>query len=276
MYKRVIVGIDGSPSSLTASMYAFQIGGYYQIPVVGVYVVDQRLIEESFLTDLAGLLGFTVYEGFSSKVKEFFEKQADVILDEFSLIGRKERVRVSVFQTTGVPYEEILNQADKEDLIVLGKKSRKPIKGFLLGSTADIVSRRSPAPVMLIPERYIELKRAVVAYDGSDNSESALKTALEFSNIYGSRVEVIHVGESDEKIKSRIESLSEHGNLSFHNLQGIPEEVIVSYCRENADILFMGAYSKGYLKELILGSVTSFVVHNLEIPIYLAKGYTAK
>jgi Universal stress protein family. len=37
------------------------------------------------------------------------------------------------------------------------------------------------------------------------------------------------------------------------------------------DLLLMGAFSKGRVKELILGSVTSFVMHHLNIPILLVK-----
>ncbi len=262
MYKRVVVGVDGSPSSVSASKYAFDVGRHLDIPVVGIYVIDERLLEESFLADLAGVLGFTFYEGISSKVKEFFEKQADLVLTEFSALGREWGVNVSLFQTTGVPYEVILNQADREDLIVLGKKSRKPVKGFLLGSTADIVSRRSASPVLLVPEDYKKPWRAVVAYDGSPNSRLALEACRSFRDIYGFNMVVLHVGDREVSLE----------NLEVVNLKGIPEEVIVSYAKDKADMLFMGAFSKGRLREIVLGSITSFVVHNLDIPIYLSKG----
>jgi len=80
MFNRIIVGVDGSPASITASRMALRIGNFLDIPVVGVYVIDDRLLEESFLADLAGVLGLTYYEGVSAKVLEFLEKQGNTVL----------------------------------------------------------------------------------------------------------------------------------------------------------------------------------------------------
>jgi len=61
-------------------------------------------------------------------------------------------------------------------------------------------------------------------------------------------------------------------DYTLHKTTGLPEERIVSFCREKGiDLLFIGAYGKGRLKEFFLGSVTSFVVHNLTIPMVLTK-----
>ncbi|MFN3814442.1 MAG: universal stress protein, partial [Aquificaceae bacterium] len=122
MFKRIIVGVDGSKAGWIAAEYAFEFGKRLDVPVLGLHVVDERLIDESFLEDLAGVLGFTFYYGISSKVKEFLETQADAVLDEFLAFGRKSGVKVSSFQAVGVPYREVLSQADKEDIIFLGKR----------------------------------------------------------------------------------------------------------------------------------------------------------
>lgn len=271
MFKRIIVGVDGSPASITASKLAFRLGNFYDTPVVGIYVVDERLIDESFLADLAGVLGFTYYEGISGKVKEFLEKQGDVILTEFSALGREYGAKVSVVQTSGVPYREIASQADPEDLIVVGKVGRKPLKGVLIGSNSEKVARHANCPVILMPEEEREIKRVLVAYDGSENAKLALKICSSMKSLLGYKVDVLHVSEEEEDIREEVrEILGEE--FSYHELPGLPEERIVSFVRENdTDMLFLGAYGKGRFRELFLGSVTSFVIHNLDIPILLAK-----
>ncbi|WP_457601461.1 universal stress protein [Hydrogenivirga sp.] len=274
MFKRIIVGVDGSPASLMAAKHAFRMGNFYDVPVVGIYVIDIRLLEESFLADLAGVLGFTYYEGISAKVKEFLEKQGDTILTEFSSMGREYGAKVSVVQTSGVPYKEIATQADPEDLIVIGNRGRKPVKGILLGSNSEKVARHAVCPVFLVPEEERELKKVLVAYDGSENAKLALKVCRSLKELYGYAVSVLHVeseGEDLEAIKKEVGDILglEH---DFHALSGIPEEKIVNFVRDNGiDLLFLGAYGKGRFKELFLGSVTSFVIHNLDIPIFLAK-----
>lgn len=271
MFKRVVVGVDGSKASIEASKVAFRIGAFYDIPVVGLYVVDVRLLEESFLTDLAGFLGFTYYEGISSKIKDFLEKQGEAVLDEFSALGRDEGVKVSVVQTTGVPYREIVSQADPEDLIVIGKVGKRPIKGVLLGSNSDKITRTSRSPVFLVPERPGSFKKALVAYDGRSNSKRSAHLATSFREIFGYEVHVLVV---EDGVSVDLDEIGEilGDEFTLHRTTGLPEEKIVSFCRENGiDLLFIGAYGKGRLKEFFLGSVTSFVVHNLNIPMVLTK-----
>ncbi len=263
IFKRIVVGIDGSAAGWRAKDYAFELGEKLSVPVVGVHVIDSRLLEESFLEDLAGVLGFTYYMGISQKVKEFFEKQADALIEEFLTEGRQRGIRVSSFQTIGIPYEELVNQADPEDLLIIGRRGKRAIKGFLLSSTAEVVSRRSKAPLMLVPENRRDLKKFCVAYDGGDLSKKALSLALELSKVYKAQVHALYVGEETIPVPGDVELIVE---------DGLPEEKIIAHCEEgDIDLLFMGAYSKGKIKELFLGSVTSFVMHHINIPMMLVR-----
>jgi len=263
IFKRIVVGIDGSKAGWNAKDCAFELGQKLSIPVVGVHIIDSRLLEESFLEDLAGVLGFTYYLGISQKVRDFFENQANALIEEFLTEGRQRGIKVSSFQTVGIPYEELVYQSDPEDLLVIGRKGRRPIRGFLLSSTAEVVSRRSKAPVMLVPEEKRELKRFCVAYDGEEVSKRALNLAKELSKVYEAELYALYVGNKEIEAPEGIELVVE---------DGIPEEKIVAYCQEKGvDLLFMGAYAKGRLRELFLGSVTSFVMHHINIPLLLVK-----
>jgi len=264
LFSRILVGLDGSKASWNAVFYAFEFAKRLNIPVVGIHVIDERLIEESFLEDLAGVLGFTYYEGISAKVKEFLENQADVLLEEFLSMGRSMGLKVSSFQTTGVPYREIIAQADREDILFLGKYGKRPVKGFFLGSTSDIVIRRSPCPVFLCSEERREIKKVCVAYDGKPLSERALEIGKFVRELFNGELYAIHV-EQEEKVEApNVEN--------YEVLKGFPEEKIVEYCKEKGmDLLLMGAFSKGRLKEFLFGSITSFVIDHLQIPILLVR-----
>ncbi len=263
IFKRIVVGLDGSKAGWRAKDYAFELGQKLSIPVVGVHVIDSRLLEESFLEDLAGVLGFTYYLGISQKVKDFFESQANALIEEFLVEGRQRGIKVSSFQTVGIPYEELVNQADPEDLLIIGRRGRRPVKGLFLSSTAELVSRRSKAPVMLVPEEKRDLKRFCVAYDGGELSKKALNLAKELSKVYEAELYALYVGDEGIEMPEGVELMVE---------RGLPEERIVAHCQErDVDLLFMGAYSKGRLRELFLGSVTSFVMHHINIPLLLVK-----
>lgn len=266
MFKRLLVALDGSKSSWSACEYAFEFAQKLNLPLVGIHIIDKRLMEESLLEDLAGILGFTFYYGVSSKVKEFLESQADLILEEFLSLGRQKGIKTSSFQTVGIPHKEIVSQADAEDLLFLGKKGKRPVEAFLLGSTADTVVRSSPCPVFLSTEESRDLKRVCVAYDGKEMSKKSMKIALHMREIFGFELYALHVG--DESIKDEVFKSADH----YESLKGLPEERIVEYCKEKeVDLLIMGAFSKGRFKEFLFGSTTSFVVHHLDIPMLLVK-----
>ncbi len=274
MFKRIIVGIDGSPASITASELAFKLGKIWEIPVLGMYIIDVRLMEESFLADLAGVLGFTYYEGISAKIRDFLETQGGAILDEFSARGRERGVKVSVMQTVGVPFKEITAQGERDDLIAVGRVGKKPVKGIMIGSNAEKVARQSRSPVLIVPEQEREIRRALVAYDGSDSAHRALEICSSMKAHLGYEIHVLAVEEEEgdlKKYKDRIDAVL-GDDYECHCLSGLPEERIVEFCREkDVDMLFMGAYGKGRIKELFLGSVTSFIIHHLNIPLFLAK-----
>ena len=122
MFKRIIVGFDGSQSAYIAANYAFDLGKNIDVPVLGIYVIDKRLLDETLLEDLAGILGFTFYLGISTKVREALEKKADVLFKEFAELGRQKGAKVSLVQIEGIPYEEITREADPEDIIFIGYK----------------------------------------------------------------------------------------------------------------------------------------------------------
>jgi nucleotide-binding universal stress UspA family protein len=52
----------------------------------------------------------------------------------------------------GVPYEEIINFASKEniDMIIMGTYGKKGLERFIFGSTAEKVVRSAPCPVMTV------------------------------------------------------------------------------------------------------------------------------
>ena len=274
MFKRIIVGLDGSPASLVATKHAFKIGKHLDIPVVGIYVIDERLMDESFLLDLSSILGFTFYPGISARVKEFLEEQGDLLLKTFAEEGRKEGIKVSIVQVQGIPWEEIVKEADKEDLIMIGKKGKKLVKGVLVSGNAENVARNAPCPVFMFPPRESELKKICVAYDGKENSKKAMEIAKELRGIYNYEINVVSVVENLEEAKEREREAEEilGENMKFYGIKGLPEEVIVGFCKEKeTDALFMGAYGKGPVREFFLGSVTTYVIHNLDIPLLLVR-----
>jgi nucleotide-binding universal stress UspA family protein len=129
--------------------------------------------------------------------------------------------------------------------------------------------------------------KILVPADGSDNSYRALEAALVFSEKLGSSISVVNVMEQvpithieSEKLlnelleaykKENQEILSKCSDIAHQKgitiktvlLQGNPAPVILDYIKkENFDLVIMGSRGMGKFKELILGSVSSKIMHH--------------
>ncbi len=281
MIKRAIVGFDGSKAAFAAANYAFDLGRKLDIPVIGLYVIDKRLLDETLLEDLAGILGFTFYLGISQKVKEALEKKADLLFEEFAALGRQKGAKVSLVQVEGIPYEEIANEADEEDLIFIGHRGSEIVKGILIGSTAERVVRKAPCPVFVAKDEYKPIKRIGVGFDGSPVSKKAVQFAVELVKGFDAKLEIIFV-EPDErfpeelvdKLKGEADTILEPTNVdyTFTLLKGFPEEKLVEYQEHgNVDLLVLGAFGTRPLKEILLGSVAYYIMHNAKGPVVFVK-----
>jgi nucleotide-binding universal stress UspA family protein len=138
--------------------------------------------------------------------------------------------------------------------------------------------------------------KILVPADGSDNSYRALETALILSEKLGSNISVVNVMEQvpithieSEKLLSELleaykkenqEILSKCSDIARQKgitiktilLQGNPAPVILDYSKkENFDLVIMGSRGMGKFKELILGSVSSKIVHHSPCAIMIIR-----
>ncbi len=280
MIKRILVGLDGSEASKIAGKYGIYLSKKLKKPVIGIHIIDIRLLEGPFIEDVAGALGFTVYSDFTPKIREALEKKADIILNAFAKECREEGGDCSIVSAYGIVVNEIVNMADTEDIIIVGKKGQhSEFSALFLGSTSEGIARKAPCPVMVTHTVFREIKNLVLAFDGREKSVHAAQyisetlKELEFSSI---TVLTVLEEESKEKKKHIEELLSEYLKLSYELkfLYGYPEEEITNFLNSNKDkfdLLVMGAYGESKIKELILGSTTSYILNHTEIPVLLIK-----
>jgi nucleotide-binding universal stress UspA family protein len=107
-----------------------------------------------------------------------------------------EEVQVADLATAcGVPGIEICRFAERTqvDLLVLGRKRHSRVSRLLLGDTADAVARRSRSPCLFVPPNSGEIRKVLVALDGSDRGMNVLNQACDFARHAGAVVEAVTV-----------------------------------------------------------------------------------
>lgn len=95
----------------------------------------------------------------------------------------------------GIPGIEICRYAEQGavDLIVIGRKRRSQSARLLLGDTADAVARRSRLPCLFVPSADGDVRRLLVALDGTERGMTVLRQACDFARRIGATLRILTV-----------------------------------------------------------------------------------
>lgn len=147
MYKRILVAVDGSATSLRGLAEGIRVAKGSGATLLLVHVLNTLVLE--------GEIASTAY----------YQALADALRTSGSEILEQ---AAAVVREAGVPFEkkmiekigahasdEIIAQAKDwhADLIVLGTHGRRGLKRLVMGSDAEVVLRRSPVPVLMVRDQ---------------------------------------------------------------------------------------------------------------------------
>jgi nucleotide-binding universal stress UspA family protein len=138
--------------------------------------------------------------------------------------------------------------------------------------------------------------KILVPVDGSDISYRALDSALFFSERLGSKITAIHIIEKvptvyiqsqklldeilethkneSQKILDECSSIASKKRITINTilLEGNPASTILEFSQmEKYEVIIIGSRGMGHFKELILGSVSSKILHHSLCPVLLIR-----
>src|SRR5258708_16795395 len=115
-------------------------------------------------------------------MREVLTARGRSVLDAFSESARREALAVETALDMGIVANQICDRARSADLVMIGHRGvNERFSTGLLGSTAESVARKCPRPLFISPMQFREIKRPVLAYDGSDRASRAMRATAEFS-----------------------------------------------------------------------------------------------
>ena len=134
---RVIVPVDGSDGSKKAAQQALRLAKKTGKDVTAMYVVDTPRLTQ------------TIPDNISIAWETILEKQGHELLNEIEKIGKKMGVRVIKKLVEGIPDDEIVKEAKKNDIIAMGCKKKSTLDKLLTGSVCEKVIHHSSSPLMI-------------------------------------------------------------------------------------------------------------------------------
>jgi nucleotide-binding universal stress UspA family protein len=197
-------------------------------------------------------------------------------------------------------------------LTVMSTHGRGPVRRAWMGSVADRFLRTSAAPVLLVrPEdqeppvldltRTILIGRVLVALDGSQESEAALRPALELSRLFGAESILVRIVESLADVQATwvtnpFDTTTEHLQAALHAAEEeldevctrlraegyavdrtarvaehVAEGILENAADTRADLIAITTHGRSGLARLALGSVADKVVRAAECPVLVVR-----
>ena len=145
MYKRILVPVDGSPTSSLGLAEATRLAKLTQARLLLVFLVEPlpyALAGEGYGAMTAAIVGMMSEAGRKVLNDAQHRVEADGVEVETKLIERMD-ARLS---------DCIAEQVDawRADLVVIGTHGRRGVQRMLLGSDAEQIVRTSTVPVLLV------------------------------------------------------------------------------------------------------------------------------
>lgn len=275
MIHEILIPTDGSDYSAIAVEYGIHLSSVFGARLTGLCIIDLKIVQGPLFDDISGFMGISPAQECLPLIERGLNERAEGILSKFEEHCRKVGISPVTKKITGIVDEVIIREGEKVDLIVLAQRGEHyPFaRSGLLGSTSEAVVRKAGKPVLITPFTFREIRRVGLACDGSTASDRALSMAADLCRETGWPLSALFVTGNPERAASvRKHIFSFAASCSVTVRDGKEEQEIIQFTKEGTiDLLVMGAYGHSRIRELILGSTTSYVIRKSEIPVLMVR-----
>ncbi|HLE60055.1 MAG TPA: universal stress protein [Thermoanaerobaculaceae bacterium] len=276
MVKHIAVGLDGSAHAANAERLALDLARRLHGVVHGIHVIDATFLEGAFITDISGAMGFEPFLNLQAQMRATLDDVAAVIRSDFAARCETAGVEGQFHLERAGVVHGILTAGKLADLLVVGQRGvNARFHEDLLGSTAEMLLRRSSLPVLVVPQQAEMPRRPLAAYDGSPKAVRALQHAAEMSRALGLALAVVTVDQQEARARARLDEASRY--LAPHDVEvayelrrgeEVEEELLAMLEPGGFDLVFLGAHGHSRIVELALGSTSQYVARRAAVPVW--------
>ena len=281
----LIAFIDGSAHMPILCEYAAKLAHRSDASIKLYHVLENHSGTDK--SDLSGainlgartkLMDELVSEG-AKKSKVALSQGRDLIESAKKRLADLGCLNVELRLRTGDIAQTLKNKESGGDLILIGKRGENTSKEkHKIGDNFERIVRTSSKPIFVSNSTFTDINHVLVAFDGSLPSIRVLEYLLG-GPIFGKlKISVLGVSKVKEdplgpEQKSLVMNLNKNQNLiSFINVSGDPKQQIMKHINDQkADMLAIGAYGHSKLRNLLIGSTTSALIHSSPVPVLLSK-----
>jgi nucleotide-binding universal stress UspA family protein len=277
----VIACIDGTEVSTAVSDYAAWASLQLAAPLILLHVLDKSAYPVK--SNLSGNIGLGSRETLLQELAELDEKRGRLALKQGRIMLEAARQRALadgvddpiVHQRHGDLLESLFTIEQDTRLLVLGKHDEN--LGAHVGSRLESIVRSLHRPMLVCPAVFRKPARVMIAFDGSVTTHKAVDMVAGSPLFRGMPCHVVMIGPDNPANRGQLEWARQTLRSSEFVVttalrQGDVEQTLCDYRREeDIDIIVMGAYGHSVIRRFLVGSTTTAVIRNAQVPVLLLR-----
>lgn len=275
MIKRILVPTNGGEAAARGVSYAVALAARFKAHVIGLSVVDVRLLENPFVRDIATGTGTPPFLNYPDGIADVLEERGHAALAALQAECAGAGVSCEGSVAAGVVPLVIVEQAELTDLIVMGRVTHhgERMEEFV-GSTTESVARHASVPVLVTGAPGPGGGPCLAAYDGSAHARNALRSAAEVAVEWGMPLRLLVVSDEPQPLLDEARGYLQSHDLpvEYETRTGKSGEQIAACAADcGATLIVMGAFGHMKLRELVVGSTTAQTLHRAPCPVLLIR-----
>ena len=186
--------------------------------------------------------------------------------------------RVDIRQRRGNLEETLIERQHDVELVVLGRRGEAAERSHReLGRNVERIVLALQRPILVVPERFFETRRFMVAFDGALGSRRVVETIAASALLRGIPCDLLMSGKPRVDAPQQMDWARSQLEFAGFSVQttiapGDPETMVHrQVVKREIDLLVMGAYAHSPLRRLLMGSRTEDLLRSATVPVLLLR-----
>ncbi|APR69849.1 MULTISPECIES: universal stress protein [Acinetobacter] len=279
--KRVIACIDSSPCIDAVAEAAVWVAKQTQRELVLLQILDYYPASYH-LGEISGVIGFESNAMLLKELAELEQKQSELALDYSNnllnhisdLIEKQYGLTSSKIQEKGDFLEQSFNLLNENDVVIIGRVGERAAeKNKPIGSNVENFIRGANCTVITVGEHFEPPRRFIFAYEYSPTCQKMLQRIAQSDLLKKLQCHLLYVGDHPEMLAEPEKYLTDAGLevMSIYRYGDVAQNILEYQREHNIQLIVLGAFSHSKIHQFFLGSITTTIFRNANVPLLVAK-----
>lgn len=278
---RVIACIDSSPCIEVVAEAAAWVAKQTQRELVLLQILDYYPASYH-LGEISGVIGFESNAMLLKELAELEQKQSELALDYSNnllkhiseLIEKRYGLTSTKIQEKGDFLEQSFNILKENDVVIIGRVGERAAeKNKPIGSNVENFIRGANCTVITVGEYFEAPRRFIFAYEYSPTCQKMLQRIAQSDLLKTLQCHLVYVGDHPEMLTEPEKYLKDAGIevVPVYRYGDVAQNILEYQAEHKIQLIVLGAFSHSKIHQFFLGSITTTIFRNANVPLLVAK-----